>query len=213
MGLRERKKQRTRQAISDAAISLFLQHGFDQVSVVDVAAAAEVSKPTLFKYFPTKEDLVVHRFADHETVAGTIVRERRSGVSPLAALHQHFVDGLARRDPITGLNDEQEVLDFHGLVYSTPSLLTRVVQYQSRAEEALAQALSEALDAGPADVTPRLLAGQVVAAQRILAAANWQRIVDGATADGSYPQAVADADHAFALLEWGLAGPRAARTA
>ncbi|WP_329409506.1 TetR/AcrR family transcriptional regulator [Nocardia vinacea] len=65
MGLRERKKRHTRAAISDAAIRLFLADGFDAVSVVDIAATAEVSKRTLFKYFPSKEDLVVHRFADH----------------------------------------------------------------------------------------------------------------------------------------------------
>ena len=64
-GLRERKRQRTHDVISAAAISLFLAEGFERVSVADVAAAAEVSKPTLFKYFATKEDLVLHRIADH----------------------------------------------------------------------------------------------------------------------------------------------------
>ncbi len=57
VGLRARRRSRTRDAIADAAISLFLARGFDQVSVSDIAAAAEVSKPTLFRYFATKEDL------------------------------------------------------------------------------------------------------------------------------------------------------------
>ncbi len=64
-GLRERKKARTRKALSDTAIALFLERGFAGVSVAEAAAAAEVSKPTLFRSFPAKEDLVLHRFADH----------------------------------------------------------------------------------------------------------------------------------------------------
>lgn len=78
-GLRERKKQRTREAIAAAAIALFLERGFDQVSVADVAAAAEVSKRTLFKYFPSKEDLVVQRFADHQDESARHVRAREPG--------------------------------------------------------------------------------------------------------------------------------------
>ncbi|MGW0776314.1 TetR family transcriptional regulator [Streptomyces sp. NPDC002835] len=205
MGLRERKKQRTRETISDTAITLFLEHGFDQVSVVDIAAVAEVSKPTLFKYFPTKEDLVVHRFADHQTVSSTVVAERPPGVSAIDALHQHFLDGLAARDPITGLNDDEDVLAFHHLVYSTPSLVARVSQYLAQAEEALAQALVDALDSDR-EITAALLAGQVIATERILASVNWQRIVAGRSADEVYPEAVADADHAYALLRQGLAG-------
>ena len=86
-GLRARKKARTRDAIADAAISLFLAHGFDQVSVNDIAAAAEVSKPTLFRYFATKEDLVLHRFADHNGEAARVVRDRQADVSPVTAQH------------------------------------------------------------------------------------------------------------------------------
>ncbi|GGL65898.1 TetR family transcriptional regulator [Streptomyces fumigatiscleroticus] len=205
MGLRERKKQRTRETISDTAIALFLERGFDQVSVVDIAAVAEVSKPTLFKYFPTKEDLVVHRFADHQTASSTVVAERPPGVSAIDALHQHFLDGLAARDPITGLNDDKDVLAFHSLVYSTPSLVARVGQYLARAEEALARTLADALGTGR-DITAPLLAGQVIATQRVLASANWRRIVAGRSADEVHPEAVADADHAFALLRDGLAG-------
>jgi len=112
MNLRERKKERTRAAIADAAIAMFLCDGFDAVSTADIAAAVEVSKPTLFRYFPTKEDLVVHRFADHIGEAARVVRAREPGEAPLAALHRHFRAGLAGRDPVTGLCDHPAVLAF-----------------------------------------------------------------------------------------------------
>jgi len=115
-GLRERKKARTRSGISAAAIALFLERGYDQVSVAEVAEAAEVSKRTLFAYFPTKDDLVLHRFADHEDEPARVVRARGSGVAPLTALHQHLRAALGRRDPITGLCDHPEVVRFYRLV-------------------------------------------------------------------------------------------------
>jgi AcrR family transcriptional regulator len=195
-GLRARKKARTRDAIADAAISLFLAHGFDQVSVSDIAAVAEVSKPTLFRYFPTKEDLVLHRFADHGGEAARVVRHRPSGVPPMEALHQHFRDGLDRFEPVTGLNDHPVVVEFHRLVFGTPSLAGRLTQYLLDDERALA----EALDADGPDVQAQVRAAQVLAVQRVLARANWQKIADGRTASDVHPEAVADADRAFARL-------------
>lgn len=110
-----------------------------------------------------------------------VVLDRRPGVPPLTALHGHFLAGLADRDPVTGLNDHPEVLAFHRLVFSTPSL---------------AGALG-------GDITARLQAAQVVAVQRVLARTNWQKLVAGQTADEVFPEAVRDADRAFALLETG----------
>jgi AcrR family transcriptional regulator len=195
-GLRARKRERTRDAIADAAISLFLARGFDQVPVADIAARAEVSKPTLFRYFPAKEDLVLHRIADHNGEAARVVRGRPPGVSPLAALHRHFLDGLDRRDPVTGLNDHPEVLAFHEMVFTTPSLAGRLNQYTLDDEEALAAALG-------GDITARLLAAQVLVTRRVLARANWQKLMAGRTAVDVRPEAVADADRAFALLRDG----------
>jgi AcrR family transcriptional regulator len=195
-GLRARKKARTRDAIADAAISLFLARGFDQVSVADIAAAAEVSKPTLFRYFTSKEDLVLHRIADHHGEAAGVVRDRQSGVSPLTALHRHFRAGLDRRDPVTGLNDHPEVLAFHRLVFTTPSLAGRLTRYTLDNEQALAAALG-------GDVAAQLGAAQVLAVQRVLARINWQKLADGQAADDVYPEAVADCDRAFGLLSTG----------
>ncbi|MFJ4503364.1 TetR family transcriptional regulator [Streptomyces sp. NPDC088864] len=203
MSLRERKKRLTYQAVSDAAIALFLKRGFDKVSVAEVAAAADISKPTLFRYFPAKEDLALYRFADHEDEAARVVAARPSGTSPLTALRAHFLDGLARRDPITGLCDAPEVRAYHALLYDTPALVARLHAYLSRSEAALAHALGD---------TPRarLAAGQIIAVQRVLASENWRRVSEGVTADALYAEAVDAANSGFDQLMWGLEGRQGA---
>jgi AcrR family transcriptional regulator len=209
-GLRERKRQRTYQAISDAAVRLFLERGFDAVSVSQIADAAEVSKPTLFRYFPGKEDMALYRFADHEDEAARVVAARDEGVAPLSALEEHFVAGLEARDPVTGLCDHPEVLAFLRLLYGTPSLVARLHSYTARSEEALAAELAKRpAGESPTDeddrmLTARLAAGQIVTSQRVLAHANWQRIAQGASAESVFEDARRDARHAFALLRSGL---------
>ncbi|MCK9901627.1 TetR family transcriptional regulator [Parafrankia colletiae] len=204
VGLRERKKQRTHDALSAAAIALFLERGFDNVSVAEVAAAAEVSKPTLFAYFPTKEDLVLHRIADHDGEAARVVRTRPPGTAPLPALEEHLLAGLARHDPVTGLNDHPEVLAFHGMVFATPSLAGRVAQYASRDEEALAAALGEAVPTA-GDLAAALAASQILAVRRVLARENWRRLSEPrAVAADVLPDAVAEARLAFGALRKGL---------
>ncbi|UBU09117.1 TetR family transcriptional regulator [Nonomuraea gerenzanensis] len=196
-GLRELQRRRVHEAISTAAITLFLDRGFDEVSVAEVAAAAGVSKPTLFKYFASKEDLVLHRIADHLGESARVVRERAEGERPVAALRRHFLDGLARHDPITGLNDEPEVVAYHRMVFfEAPSLLGRLHQHMARDEEALAEALAETAD----ELTARLLAGQVVATQRVLARRNWQLLAEGRPMAEVEAEAVRAARQGFAML-------------
>jgi AcrR family transcriptional regulator len=205
LGLRERKKARTRLAISEAAIALFLERGYDDVSVAEIAAAAEVSKRTLFAYFPSKDDLVLHRFADHQDEPARIVRGRGPGESPLDALHRHLRSRLDERDPISGLCDVPQVVAFYRLVLDTPALGSAMVKYQNHGEDALAAALLETTPAAPrADLTARLAAVQVLAVFRTLADANQRRISAGSTADELAPEAIAAADHAFDLLRAGL---------
>ncbi|MGP3986141.1 TetR/AcrR family transcriptional regulator [Streptomyces sp. 3N207] len=211
-GLRERKRQRTYRAISDAAVALFLEKGFDAVSVSEIAEAAEVSKPTLFRYFPAKEDMALYRFADHEDEAARVVAGRGEGVRPLTALEDHFLAGLQARDPVTGLCDAPEVLAFHRLLYGTPSLVARLHSYTARSEQALAARLAEetatdkdaSADQDASALTAQLAAGQIVTTQRVLAMANWRRISQGASADSVFESASEDARHAFALLRTGL---------
>jgi AcrR family transcriptional regulator len=202
-GLRERKKQLTYQTVSEAAIAMFLERGFDKVSVAEVAAAAGISKPTLFRYFPAKEDLVLHRFADHEDEAARVVSGRPDGTSPLDALRRHFLAGLDRRDPVTGLCDDPQVLAFHRLLYGTPSLVARLYAYQARSETALVRAL----DPGT-PVAARLAAGQIIAVLRILAEENWRRMDAGESAGQVHGDAVSAAGLAFVQLGSGLLMPR-----
>ncbi|KPI10200.1 transcriptional regulator, TetR family [Actinobacteria bacterium OK074] len=211
-GLRERKKQRMYQTVSEIAIALFLEKGFDAVSVAEVAAAAEISKPTLFRYFPAKEDLVLHRIADHEDESARVVREATGrGTAPLPALRRHFLDGLHRLDPVTGLNDHPAVLAFHRLLYGTPALAARATAYVEQSESALAAALADTLDSA---VDARLAAAQIVAVQRVLALENWRRIADGEQVEAVRGDAVAAAERAFDRLAvgWPELAPRPTAT-
>ncbi|SMD22825.1 TetR/AcrR family transcriptional regulator [Kibdelosporangium aridum] len=207
LGLRERKKRRTRDAIAEAALALFQESGFDNVTVADVAAAAEVSKPTLFAYFPTKEDLVLHPFLD--TTSPAEVVRNNSGVPALTALRQSFLDRLANRDPLTGLNDSPSTITFHDLLYSTPTLMARLAFYMIDQEKELVAELRAAV---PDAFTARVLAAQVFGTQRILSTHNAQEIRNGRTADTVYPAAVARTEAAYTFLESGLAALGASTT-
>ncbi|GAB2723909.1 TetR/AcrR family transcriptional regulator [Nocardia thraciensis] len=202
--LRERKKRRTRDAILAAAFTLFEESGFDGVSVAEIAAAAEISKPTLFAYFPTKEDLVLHRFPTDGRWPAHIVRERPAGVCALRALRRNYLERLAQRDPLVGLDDSPAAVTFHNLLYSTPTLVARMTAYMLDQERELADALLES--GRPSDeITAHLLAAQVFATQRVLSDHNAAAIRSGRSADEVHPTAVARAEMAFDLLENGSA--------
>lgn len=200
-GLRESKKLRTRRQLAATALELFLERGFDAVSVADVAAAAEVSKPTLFRYFPSKEDLVLDRFADHQDEAARIVRDRGTDRTPVRAVHEHFLAALAERDPITGLCDHPNVLAFQGLLYSTESLESRLAHYTAREVDLLTDVLE---GESVAPLTARLVALHLVTVRHELGRENYRRISAGQSADEAYPAAVTDADTAFGMLVDGL---------
>ncbi|ABD11765.1 transcriptional regulator, TetR family [Frankia casuarinae] len=202
-GRRERKKRRTHDALSAAAIALFLDRGFGAVSVAEVAAAAGVSKPTLFTYFTSKEDLVLHRILDHRGEFARVVAQRPAGSSPLAAIEEHLAAGLERREPVTGLNDDREVLAYHGMVFSTPSLLGRLAQHTGQDEDALAAALAAAVPAA-GELAARLAAAQIIAVRRVLARENWARLGEGRSAAQVFPDALAAAHQAFRALRRAL---------
>src|SRR6188472_3653914 len=104
-GLRERKKRQTRAAIAEAAMTLFQAHGFDAVTVADVARAADVSEKTVFNYFPAKEDLVVHGGEERRAALIEAIRSRPAGASivePFRAASLEFVERL-EHDPVESI--------------------------------------------------------------------------------------------------------------
>jgi AcrR family transcriptional regulator len=200
MGLRERKKVETARAVRDAAIKLFLQRSFDDVSVAEIAAAANVSKMTVFNYFPTKEDLLFMPMEEHTEEMAEVVRDRSAGESPLAALRRHHLDRLAARDPSVGLNDTPVVVGLQRIVMTTPSLMPRLRAFLVRGETALADVLTKETD----PLTARLAAAQIMAARAVLLFALHEAIMAGRSADEIYPEAVEATNRAYDLLEQGL---------
>jgi AcrR family transcriptional regulator len=201
-GLRERKKDATRRQLSDAALDLFEEQGFHNVSCAAIAAAADVSKKTLFNYFSLKADVVLEVARKHHVYAPAIVvREREPGQTPHSALRAYLLDALAERHPITGLSDRSEVLRLNRLIHTTPVLAEREAQYQEESRRLLAEAL---IEEGASDLSARLIAAQIHGVHLVLVAENTRRVMAGESPDDIYPDAVAATEHAYQLLEDGL---------
>src|SRR5436305_5152415 len=137
-GLRERKKQRTRELITETAWRLFAESGFDAVTVAEVAAAAEVSPATVFNYFPTKEDLVYGRMEAFEEELLGATRDRPAGESILAAFSRFVLVPrglLAETDPTSA----ERLVHIARVISESPALLARERQIYARYADSLAQ--------------------------------------------------------------------------
>ncbi|MGW4892345.1 TetR/AcrR family transcriptional regulator [Kitasatospora sp. NPDC004240] len=203
LGLRERKKFQTGMRIWRTAVALFVERGFDQVSVAEIAASAEVSKMTVFNYFPSKEDLVIRPLAEHVGEPAEVVRGRAAGQSAVAALREHFLGALAEFDPATGLCDEEEVVNVVRLITGTPSLAIRVHALSVESHRMLAAVLIEQ-DPAHDRLTAQVAAAQLLGARRTLVLENQRRTQAGEPAADLLPEATANAVRAFALVEHGL---------
>jgi AcrR family transcriptional regulator len=165
-GLRERKKQRTRQSIADAAARLFAERGYENVAVVDVARAAEVAEQTVYNYFPTKEHLVL----DLDDALGNrlvqLVRDRRPGVSPAAAIGQEALDFV---DQIRQVPADQVRGGLGYLATVSPAIRRLSLEMTDRHAAAIATAITE--------TTPRIEAS-VAKLQAMAVAWVFQTITD-----------------------------------
>ncbi|MEU7576621.1 helix-turn-helix domain-containing protein [Streptomyces sp. NPDC041068] len=138
VGRRERKKAATRRAIADAALRLFLERGYDDVGIREIADAADVSTTTLFKHFPVKEALVFDEDDDDEARLLAAVRERPEGQSVPAALCEH-----ALRHRMAAADGDPRFTAFFDLVNNTPALRDYVQGMWLRHASALAQVIAE----------------------------------------------------------------------
>lgn len=192
-GLRERKKQRTRETIVTVALELFAEHGYQQTTVADIAEASEVSKGTVFAYFPTKEGIV---FADTAPVCDDLLRqlrERPADRSALDVLRSFMGEHVVAPDERRLLRER--------LIASDEQLRSHYRARLAEIEDAMAAAIAGDLGAGPDDLRPRLAAAAVMAALAV--AKDHARRVRGRTA--SREEAAAVLDEAVAFLTAGLA--------
>ncbi|MFG2554643.1 TetR/AcrR family transcriptional regulator [Streptomyces sp. NPDC048581] len=202
-GLRERKKQQTRERLAHVATLLFIEQGFDNVTISEIAEAVGVSKMTVTNYFPLKEDLV---FDAHDLAVDSLartVRERVTGESACHALHRAYVAGLGGADPVlTGHASH----GFARLVHDSTRLRAREREIDEQREQALTAALATATGTAADDLTPRLAAAQLAAAHRVVFQLV-RRLVRNETPTAEVDDAATvAARQAFAQLEPSLGG-------
>ncbi|GGS36727.1 TetR family transcriptional regulator [Streptomyces nojiriensis] len=146
VGRRERKKAATRQALADTALNLFLERGYDGVTIRDVADAVDVSTTTLLKYFPTKEALVFDEDAEQETGLVAAVRDRPEGQGIPQALCAYI-----KRVRTSAGDGDVRFAAFVRLVDETPALSEYGHRMWMRHRVALARAIAEAAGSRPDD--------------------------------------------------------------
>jgi AcrR family transcriptional regulator len=146
VGRRERKKAATRQALADTALDLFLERGYDNVTIRDIADAVDVSTTTLLKYFPTKEALVFDEDTEQEAGLVAAVRDRPEGQSIPQALCAHI-----KRVRTSADGGDARFAAFVRLVDDTPALREYGHRMWMRHQGALARAIAEATGSRPDD--------------------------------------------------------------
>ena len=201
-GLRERKKQRTRQAIFDAALRLFEERGFEAVTVAEIARAADVSEGTVFNYFRTKEDLFYGQMEDFEAELLEEVRDREPGESAAAAYARAL---LTRSSRLDSAERADLIATAARIVGASPSLQAREREIVDRTTQALAALLAEETGARATDVEPLAVAGALVGIQRSLRAYVWTSILAGKHGPRLAADVRAQGRRAFARLDLGLA--------
>jgi AcrR family transcriptional regulator len=202
-GLRERKKQRTRELIAETARARFAERGFERVTVAEIAREAEVSEQTVFNYFPTKEDLVYWRLGSFEEELLAAIRERPSGETVLAAFGRFLLAQrglLGRTDP----ESREQLAALTRMVTQSPALLAREREIFAGYTDSLARLIAEEQHAADGDTRPWIAANAMVGAHRALVDHARRRIVEGARHPALSIDVRRRGKQALALLEQGL---------
>jgi AcrR family transcriptional regulator len=194
-GLRERKKQATRLAIRDAAMRLFDEQGFAATTFDRIAEAADVSRATVFSYFPTKEEIVFGDAAAAVDALSAMLAERPAGQSTVAAVRV-WLSGL------TGWIEPELVLQLR-LAREVPSVAARRLQLHGGIQDAMADAFEAEL--GPeAHLAARLAAASLIAAFGVVEETAAARMEAGGEAL-SAAEVDALLDNAVAFAQAGMA--------
>lgn len=155
-GLRERKKAKTRAAIREAAMSLFEERGYDSTTVEQIAEAAEVSPSTFFRYFPTKEDVVLED--DWDAPMAAAVRSQPPEVPALEALVAGMRSVVDTATPADWAAERRR----QRLFYEVPELRARYLQQLTAAIDLFASVLAERAGKSEPDLESRAVAGAMI---------------------------------------------------
>ncbi|MGW4056943.1 TetR/AcrR family transcriptional regulator [Amycolatopsis sp. NPDC004747] len=185
-GLRERKKRRTRQRIIEVALGLFVERGFDHVTIAEVAEAAEVSVNTVYNYFPAKEDLVLPPEEASPQRLADMVRRRRVGESAADAILRELREEVGRRDRKLGLTGGFGRV--FAMMRAAPTLLARLESLGRQMTDALAAVLAGETGAAADDPLPRVIAFQLGCFHSLVYAE-----IGKLVAEGRRPDAIAEA--------------------
>jgi AcrR family transcriptional regulator len=156
LGLRERKKLKTRRAIQEHALRLFLANGYDATTVEQIAEAAEVSPSTFFRYFPSKEDAVVTD--EYDPLIVESLRAQPGDLSPVEALRATLreIIGMMRAE------DRQRIVERVTLSMSVPALRARQWENMQDTQLLIAQTLAERVGRSPDDFELRAFSGALL---------------------------------------------------
>jgi AcrR family transcriptional regulator len=178
LGLRERKKARTRQVIADAAARLFAERGFEQVAVGDVAREAHVSEQTVYNYFQTKEQLVTDRDQPIQDELCRLIRARPAGTTPVAAIREFVLDTV---EGIRRVPAEQWRGELGFLAAISPTVHRLVLEMSDRQAAAIAAVIAETEAVRPE--IARLRAIAIVGVFQIIIAEAGRRTREGQSQD------------------------------
>ncbi len=135
----QRGGPQTRAKISEVATRLFLERGFDTVTVAEVAREAGVSSVTVFNHFPRKEDLLLDRAVDAVELLRSAVRDRGPGVDVLASLSDSSFRLVDARHPLSGVDERS--IPFFQTIAASPTLVARAREIASDLQRTLAEEL------------------------------------------------------------------------
>ena len=197
--LRERKKRETRQRISNVATGLFMARGFDNVTVAEIAEAANVSKMTVFNYFPRKEELFFDRGAEALELLDAAIRDRAPGESVINALRRLMLRLTEQRHPLSALLDSIRM--FVQVVLDSATLQAGALHMVNEMEAHLSREFATLTGDKPNDPLPPLAAALVIATMRTLYQNATRRLLAGERADDLYPDQIALVNKAFDMLE------------
>lgn len=197
LGRRERKKAATRKNISDVATRMFLERGFDNVSIREVADAADVSPTTVFAHFPQKEALVFDEDDEQRDRLVAAVRERPAGVTINRAIHDFYAAEVGANLDEHGDDVARVFLRF---LTETPALREYASKMWLRHEDALAAAIAEELDLAAPTPEIRVYARFVLQMQILVTeSADQQKVLEAGSAL---------LEHGWAPIEYRLTAPR-----